>query len=299
MRAYQSVTDFLKDFSTRDACLSYLMEQKWANGYTCKKCGHDHSHKGRMWHHRKCAKCFYDESSTSRTLFHKIKFPIEKAFHMMWIISTHKKGISTMELARQFNVHQETAWFFKRKVQEAMKAKPYEMLTHCVEADEAVVGGREEGKPGRSLGKKKVIMVAIETNRDDRGERHIHRARAVQISGYKATDLDEGLHKIVEPDSLLLTDKWSGYSMGAADYVHWVLPSDKGKNFVKIHWHIFNLKTWIRGIHHKVSSEHMQRYLDEYHFRFNRRNSKGRGIRSLMKRMIEHDWLPYKLALGT
>lgn len=257
---------FVVKFSTDRACLEYLIELKWEDGFTCRKCSHERSVKGRKWYYRKCQKCKYDESATANTLFHKVKFPLSKAFGIVYQLSTMKKGISSCELAFQWGIHQETAWYFKRKVQQAMCLADRPLLEFNVEVDETVIGGREVGMQGRSLGKKKKVLVGIEVEYPEGdGPAKIKRASALLIDGYSTKSLSKGINEIVDQDALLTTDGWKPYEKATGGRMHMVFPSDQGKNFQMLHWHIFNLKNWIRGAHHWVSSQQMQTYLDEYH----------------------------------
>ena len=114
----------MKQFHDTESCHAYLSEEKWGRGFSCRKCGHEASVKGKNTLHRRCQKCHYDESPTAHTIFHKLKFPIERAFAMVYLTSTMRKGVGSCELARQFGIHQETAWFFKRKVQRALNSFP-------------------------------------------------------------------------------------------------------------------------------------------------------------------------------
>jgi hypothetical protein len=159
MTQYSILTAFIKQFHDSRSCHAYLSEQKWGRGYLCRKCGHEASEKGKKALHRRCQKCLYDESPTAHTIFHKLKFPIEHAFAMVYLLSNKRKGLSSCELARQFGVHQETAWFFKRRVQRALNSFPRAKLKENVEADETFIGGFEPGKPGRSKGKPPVTGV--------------------------------------------------------------------------------------------------------------------------------------------
>jgi len=117
MKNYKSLDEFAFDYSTDDQCRQYLYELKWSRGFTCRKCGHHIAVKGRTWYYKKCQKCKHDESCTANTLFHKVKFPLDKAFWITYQLSILRDEISTMEICRRFDIHQETAWFFKRKVQ--------------------------------------------------------------------------------------------------------------------------------------------------------------------------------------
>ena len=103
---------------------------------------------------------------------------------------------------------------------------------------------------------------------------------------------------MIDPDAFIITDGWSGYTPAAKEWWHEVVLSEKGSNFKLLHWHIFNLKNWIRGIHHKISPEHLQSYLDEYHFRFNRRNYAKQSPELVLSLMAKHPWMSYKQAMG-
>lgn len=294
--------EFTKDFSTTEQCRTYLCEQKWKDGYSCRKCGHDVSVKGRTRHHRKCQRCHYDESCTAHTLFHKLKFPIEKAFWIVYQLSTMKKGMSTLEISRQYGIHQETAWFFKRKVQQAMGTGKGPVLKGNVEVDEMTIGGSEEGAPGRSHGGKKIVQVAVEIDYpgdDDNDKPIMKNASAEVINDYSAEELGRAIDKMVDKDAMVTTDQWSSYPKAVGGRWHLTFPSEMGSNFEQLHWHIFNIKNWLRGIHHRISAKHTQRYLDEYHYRFNRRNQLASCPIRVLRRMINEPWLPYKIAVGT
>ena len=150
-KKYQSLSlfEFQSQFPDDDACYKYLASRKWSNGFKCEKCGHHHYCKGKQKYTRQCTKCRHQESPTSNTLFHKVKFPILKAFYIVYFISTNKKGISSTELSRKLSLRQKTCWSFKRKVMKAMGSSGNYPLTGKVEVDEFVVGKQEEGTKGR------------------------------------------------------------------------------------------------------------------------------------------------------
>jgi len=116
-----SAGDFNRSFKNTDDCKSYLYNIKWRDGFQCLKCGFGDYNKGKMKFNVRCKCCGYEESVTANTIFHKIKFPLLKAFGMAFRISVRKKGMSTLELSREFSVNKKSAWLFKRKMQEAMK----------------------------------------------------------------------------------------------------------------------------------------------------------------------------------
>ncbi len=113
--------DFNESFRCEDDCKKYLFDLKWKDGFKCLKCGCAKSWKGRRKFHLRCSNCWYDESATANTVFHKIKIPLLNAFGMAFRISTSKKASSCLGLSRDYAVSKDSAWLFKRKSQEAVK----------------------------------------------------------------------------------------------------------------------------------------------------------------------------------
>jgi hypothetical protein len=273
---------FNKRFKEDLDCYEYLSLVKWEAGYRCRKCDYEKYCKGEKPFSRRCLKCKYDESSTSNTMFDKLKFSILIAFHIVFKIGTKKKGMSSLELSHEFELRQKTCWFFKQKVQQVMKSNMRSTLTGVVHVDEFVIGGPEEGKKGRSKGLKKLIVLAIEILEDGVG-----RAYAEVIEHSSAKELGSFLVKYVSKDADLVSDKWKGYTPLKKEFKKLKqVASDEGKNFKKLHIHIMNIKGWLRGIHHHCSKEHMQNYLDEYHFRYNRRSNMDTIFDVLIRKMV-------------
>lgn len=276
---------FNRQFKNDNDCYEYLSLVKWEDGYICRKCGNDKYYNGKKPFSRRCLKCKYDESPTVNTMFEKLKFSILIAFHIVFKISTKKKGMSSLELSSEFELRQKTCWSFKQKVQEAMKSSLRSPLTGLVHADEFVIGGPEEGKKGRSKGDKKLIVLAIEILEDGVG-----RAYAEVIENSSAKELGGFLKKYVSKDAKIVTDKWRGYTPLKKEFLKLEqISSDDGKNFKQLHMHIMNIKGWLRGIHHHCSKKHMQKYLDEYHFRYNRRSNMGTIFDVLVRKMINYN----------
>lgn len=276
---------FNKTFKTDEDCLQYLSSLKWESGYSCKRCKNDKYCQGKKPYNRRCTKCRYEESPTSGTMFDKVKFSLLKAFHIAFKISTKKKGMSSLELSNEFELRQKTCWEFKWKIQQAMASSLQYPLEGRVHVDEFMVGGPEEQKRGRSKGAKKLTVVALEIL--DTG---VGRAYAEVIENSSSKELGYFLKKYVSKDAKIVSDEWRGYTPLKAEFKKLEqVTSDEGKNFKDIHIHIMNIKGWLRGIHHHCSKERMQGYLNEYHFRYNRRQSMGVIFDLLIKRMMKNE----------
>lgn len=281
---------FNKRFKDDNDCYEYISLIKWEDGFVCRKCNYEKYYKGKKPFSRRCLRCKYDESPTANTMFEKLKFSILIAFHIAFKISTKKKGMSSLELSNEFELRQKTCWAFKQKLQEVMKSSLKSPLAGVVHVDEFVVGGPEEGKKGRSKGLKKLIVLAIEILEDGVG-----RAYAEVIEHSSAKELGSFLTRYVSKEAVIITDKWKGYGPIKKEFLKLKqIASEDGKNFKELHIHIMNIKGWLRGIHHHCSKEHMQNYLDEYHFRYNRRSNMGTIFDVLIRKMVNYKKISIK-----
>ena len=283
--------NFHKRFKDDKDCYNYLADIKWPDeNFKCKKCGHNKFCSGKKPFSRRCIKCRYDESPTARTMFDKCKFSLLVAFHIAFKISVRKKGMSSLELSKEFGLRQVTCWRFKRKIQKAMKSSGKYPLEGEVHVDECMIGGPEEHKRGRSHGKKKLVVVALE-----KLEQGVGRGYAQVIDRASSKDFKPFFETYISKESKVITDEWNGYTPLKQLYPNMEqVPSDSGKGLPDLHIHIMNIKGWLRGIHHHCSREHLQGYLDEFHFRFNRRNNMDTIFNLLIKRMVESESKPTK-----
>ena len=278
---------FNKIFQSDEDCYHYLSEIKWASvSYVCKRCGSIKYGKGKKPFSRRCAKCNYDESPTAGTMFDKCKFSLLKAFHITFKISTKKKGMSSEELSKEYEQRQKTCWKFKWKVQQAMQSSGRYPLKGEVHVDEFYVGGEEEGgKRGRGKGNKRLVIVALEIVNGDYG-----RAYAAVIKDASSASFKPFFEKYIDKNANVVTDEWTGYKPIKSLYKNLrQIPSNNGKSFTQLHIHIMNIKSWLRGIHHHCSEERLQGYLNEYHFRFNRRNNMETIFDLLIRRMVQNE----------
>lgn len=283
---------FKSKFGTEEACYEYLSIKKWSEGYSCKKCNSSKYIKGKQPYSRRCSKCGYDESTTADTLFHKLKFGIDKAFGMLYEIVTSKKGANSIWLAEHFGVQQKTSWLFRQKVQIAMKSSEQYPLEDNVHVDEFEIGTPQEGEQGRSKSEKKTrIVIAFEERNGKTG-----RGYAKVIKDYSNKSLKPLFDVHIKKDAIILADGWSGYKPFKKDYHNLKqILSENGKNFKMLHIQIRNFKNWLRGVHSYCDKQYQQRYIDEYFFRFNRRNSRGSILDKIIERFVLHKPLTYKM----
>ena len=294
-RKFESLTifEFQEKFPDEDSCLAYLAEKKWEKGYTCPKCGNTKYCKGDRPYSRQCTKCHYIASATSGTLFHKVKFSLLKAFYIVYYVSTNKKGISSTELSRKLGLRQKTCWLFKHKVMVAMKSRGKSLMNGTVEVDESVIGGREEGVVGRRNSKKKLVVFALE-----RKGKGCSRFYGKVISKASSKQLGEFMKNTIDKQAAIKTDKWTGYTPLTNHFKNLtqIRSGKKGENFAQLHRAIMGFKGWLRGVHHHAS--HLQAYIDEYTYRFNR-NFMTKGIfDNLLERMITCSPKTYKMIIS-
>jgi len=287
----QSLISFIDKFKSDEDCLNYLKYYKWKNGFSCSKCAHN-----QCWvteskpFHKTCKSCRHCESVTASTLFHKIKFSIRKAFLIIFDITCSTKGMSAEALAHKYDINRKTALLFTKKIRVAMKSSESFPLEGDCEVDEAVIGGKKEGKRGRGAKGKKKISVVIEKN-----NRGITRAYCQKITDFSANELRKIFEKHINKNAQVTTDEWTGYIPIIED---WNITQEKSRpkhNFNLMHRFIQQLKGWLRGIHHHVSERHLQGYLDEYCYRMNRHLFRNSIFDKFIQRMVMHSHVSYKM----
>jgi len=280
----KNILNFIKELPNDDACKAYLAKYKWQDGFICSKCGGE---KGCMKKDYKyhCYSCNHVESSTANTLFHKVKFGIQKAFCIVFEMTTSSKSLSSVQLGERYGISQTSTWFFMQKVRKAMESSKKYPLSDLVHVDEFTVGGKEEGKQGRSYdAKKKKAIIAVELT----GKHQVKRVYIKSIDDYSCKSLTPIFEEHISTSAKVFTDKWRGYEPLKSRYNITQIKSDNGKNFKKLHIIIHQVKSWLRTVPTHVSKEHIQKYFDEYSYRINRSQSKGTIWHNTIIKMIKH-----------
>jgi len=267
------------NFATEEACRAYLARLRWPTGFRCPRCGSEKAWPVRgLW---ECAGCRCQTSVTAGTIFQDTRIPLPVWFRAMWWVTTQKNGASALGLQRVLGLKKyQAAWTMLHKLRRAMVRPGRDLLTGRVEVDECYVGGLEEGLPGRLNLEKALVVVAAQEDGPGTG-----RIRMRQIPDASAESLMPFVQDTVAPGSVIHTDGWLGYlPLESKGYEHEVTFL-KGKKketpselMPRVHRVISLLKRWLIGTHQgAVSHKHLDYYLDEFTFRFNRRRSKSRG----------------------
>lgn len=275
----RSLTEFEARFSTEASCRDYLYQLRWPDGFRCPCCSHQ-----KAWPIGstlfQCAECGYRASVIAGTIFQDTHKPLVLWFRAIWWVTSQKTGTSALGLQRVLGLGSyKTAWAWLHKLRRAMVRPGRDRLSGTVEVDETYWGSLEEGVRGRKTEKKVLIVVAAQE--DGRG---IGRIRMKRIPDASSQSLHPFVEESIEPGSVIHTDGWEGYSaLETKGYVHQVTIVRKRKESAsdllpRVHRVISLLKRWLMGTHHgAVSPEHLDYYLDEFTFRFNRRTSRHRG----------------------
>ncbi|MGH8524989.1 MAG: IS1595 family transposase [Gammaproteobacteria bacterium] len=282
-----TLSQFEERFDTEAACRAYLARLRWPEDYDCPKCG-----TARSWVTKeglmKCVECGHKASLTAGTLFHRSHLPLRTWFCAMWWVTNQKHGLSALGLQRLLGLGSyKTAWSCLQKLRRAMVRPGRDRLAGEVEVDETYVGGVEPGKGRRHLGNKALVVIAAQVDGD-----RIGRIRMRRIQDASAQSLLPFVKEAVEPGSTVVTDGWEGYhGLEGRGYLHEVkVIRGSGKTasalLPRVHRVASLLKRWLLGTHQgAVSRDHLDYYLDEFTFRFNRRTSKRRG--KLFFRLVE------------
>lgn len=275
----RTLAEFEARFTTDEACRLYLVQLRWPDGFRCPRCGGTKAWPVRdvLW---QCAGCGRQTSVTAGTIFQDTRIPLTRWFRAMWWVTNSKAGTSALTLQRLLGLGSyQTAWAWQHKLRRAMVRPGRDRLSGTVEVDESFVGGLGGGQ-GRSTQTKALIVVAAEEV-----GRGIGRIRMRRIPNGSAASLGAFVHDVIEPGSEVHTDGWHGYDRLKADgYRHRItyLRGDAAlamDQLPRVHRVVSLLKRWLLGTHQgAVSRQHLDYYLDEFTFRFNRRRARHRGL---------------------
>lgn len=290
-----SLAELLAWFPDDAACADYLEWLRWPAGFVCPHCGSPRGWRtsdGR-W---SCAGCSRRVSATAGTIFDRTRTPLTVWFQAAWQMTAQKNGISALGLQRVLGLGSyQTAWAMLHRYRRVMVRAGRDRLSGTVEVDESLVGGLTPGRKGRAAGAKDLVAVAVEQH-----GRGLGRCRLELIADASANTLGRFLVDNVTAGSTVITDGWQGYRSATNGYHHQrhvVTGADPSALLPGVHRVSSLLKRWLLGTHQGgVASTHLQDYLDEFTFRFNRRTSRARGLLffRLLEQAVDHDPIRYR-----
>ena len=274
-------------FPDNEAARLYLEARLWPNGTVCPDCKGDRISKTKRVGFYHCNACNFDFTIRTGTIFERSKVPLNKWLYAMYLLVTARKGISSLQLAKEIGVTQKTAWFILGRLREACSAPDsIDKLRGIVEIDEAFFGGKEgnkhESKKLRA-GRGPVGKVAVLGMRE-RGGRT--RAKVTELRTLDA--IHSEIHGAVEAGSQLYTDAHLVFNdLDGLFYRHEAVNHAAGEyargpvstNSIESVWAV--LKRGIHGVYHHASPKHLSRYIDEFTFRLNEGNVKRHSLERL------------------
>lgn len=295
---FKSVIDLLKAFPDEQTCIDHLEKLRW-NGnvvspfdasskvYICK---------GNKYRCKNSGKYF---NIKTNTIFDNTKLGLQKWFLAIYIVTSHKKGISSLQLSRDLDITQKSAWFMLQRIRKCFGIENNNELDNEVEADETYIGGKNknrhsdkkiEGSQGRSSKDKTPVVGMVE-----RGGK----VNAKKVENVKQATLCREIIQNVKESAKLYTDEWLGYKGLERIYDHSIVKHNQSQYVVgRVHtntiegfWSI--LKRGIVGIYHFTSKKHLQMYVDEFVFRYNTRNTTTQNRFNLLLSNLENR-LTYK-----
>jgi transposase-like protein len=289
---FKTLAEFLEHFKDEETCREHFTAIRFANGEYCPHCGHTKIYTFSNGKRYRCGGCKQDFTIKTGTVFGESKLPIKKWFIAIYLLSTSSKGISSVQLAKHVGVTQKTGWFMDHRIRKAMLQNKGQLFG-TVEADETYVGGFHKGKSGRGAHGKTPVVGILQ-----RGGKIVVKATP-DASGQS---LVTNIAKNVQAGSTVMTDEWRGYNaLAAVGFNHKRVKHKEGNyvtgdvhtNGIESFWALF--KRGYHGIYHWMSAKHLQRYIDESVFRFNRKGQEMQEVfAELVNNAAESTKLPYK-----
>jgi transposase-like protein len=264
---FNNLLQLMQEFSNEDLCLEYLKKMRWADGAYCPHCGDKKVYAFSDGKRFKCSSCRKQFTAKVGSIFDNTKIPLQKWFVAIYLISSHKKGISSIQLSKDLGITQKSAWFILHRLRFASQTKAFNApLKNIVEADESYIGGKEKNKhknkktentQGRSTATKTPILAVVE--------------RKGNIIAKKSNSVDgKAIGKFITNNvvlgSKLMTDEYRIYKQiqwlykhnfvkhGDGEYVQGDCHTNTVEGFFSL------LKRGIIGIYHFVSAKHLDSY---------------------------------------
>lgn len=270
-RESMSFREFRERFQTEKDCREYLFHLRWPKGFKCPKCQREGAgcYEIRGRNEYVCRHCHRQTSVTSGTVMHRTHLPLTVWFWAIYLVAKDKRGISAVQLARELEIPYSSAWYLLHRLRSAMgqRDKDY-LLSGIVELDDAYFGApTANGERGRGTGKTSAL-VAVSL-----GETGHPRFLKLNVSELKTADVKTFAKNAIQSGTVIHSDALSSFRAALKDsYSHEYQVFAKNSGALRwVHTLISNVKAFLQGTYHGLSKKHLQRYFDEFAFRFNRR----------------------------
>ena len=268
-----SLLEFMERFGTEENCREYLYQMRWSEGFVCPKCGvNDEPYDIKARNKYQCRHCTHQASATAGTIMDKTRTPLTKWFLAIYLMGQDKRGCSALRLKRELKIAYDTAWTMSHKIRKAMGDRDsLYLLSGTVELDDSFFGAAHEGgKRGRGTDKTPVVFGL---SLDEKGRPGYLRAKV--CAAVDGENLVEFAKDCIESGSLLRSDGLPAYNKlskeGYRLEAEIFNPKDNPEHLKWIHIIISNAKSFIAGTYHGLGDIHLQAFLDEFCYRFNRR----------------------------
>lgn len=274
---FKNLVELTTYFPDDQSCREYLEKMRWNGKPICPHCQNDTAYKFKNSHYYKCKACLRKFTVLIGTVFEDTKISLRKWFIAIYIFTSHKKGISSSQLAKDLGITQKSAWHLLHRIRHAFGIKEPEQLENTVEADETYIGGkaknmhksvREKKISGRGASGKTAVLGLVERN---------GRVFAKPVKTTDSETLQSIVREKVKKGANLMTDEFRSYNGLGLDFIHETIAHGAGiyvdgnihTNTIEGYWSL--LKRGIFGIYHQVSKKHLHRYCTEFGFRYNTR----------------------------
>jgi transposase-like protein len=296
---FKTLAEFADYFCDEATCVKHFTATRFANGQYCPHCGHTTIYTFKDGKRYRCADCKQDFTIRTKTVFGESKLPLRKWFMAIYLLSTTSKGMSSVQVAKHVGVCQKTAWFMAHRIREAHQQNKGQ-LTGTIEADETFIGGLSKNMHAKQRkaaitgtgGKDKAAVFGMKSRAGE--------IRAQVVSTPSAAVLQPILKENVAPGETIYTDQCTAYR-GLREFKHGVINhgakeyvvGDCHTNGIESFWALF--KRGYHGVYHQMSKKHLQRYVNEFTFRFNRKSHAMQSVFSdVVANIAKSSQLPYK-----
>ncbi len=300
----RNLMDFFTTFTTEEACERYLMQMRWPDGMPCLQCG------GKDFYPRlkdrrayQCRSCRFFNRPTAGTIFHRTHTSLHHWFVALFLVAFDKRGVSALLLAEELGLRYETAWAMLQRMRHAMAKRDSQYkLAQYVEMDEMFIGSpTEDKKRGRGT-EQTPVLVAVSYMPAEDGKEYVGFAKLRAVKNIDAPTIIRFAKDVIEKGSTIRSDGYTVYPpLEDNGFIHDRNPVGKRKAHVilpHVHTYISNLKAFIQGTHHGLAETHLQQYLDEFCYRFNRRKKRQEMFDRLLLACLEKEELPFSALTG-